>query len=614
MLELYLSELRRFRNSAAIYGVATLLILTLLGQLVDIATAPRELHQVMLVLYMLSGLGFAAYQFGTYRQPSRWIWLQHRPLHRAHILAAIALASMTLIALAMALPLFVVLLSQDAFTHRVIDQRHYAGAAYLALFALSAWLAGAYIVLHRSRWAFVILVLPILLTMHLASSGTVLALSVGCNALLLTLVYTVFRPDRYTAHDSAATIATALPLQASFYLALLWTGSTLFQVGQMLAGVHPLSSDHVPRGGYTEAVRFDPREAMLAGLAGATDPRAAGWKTALNQKNTASVGPDLRQFAVRDVVTTVGAIMFQDHERNTWTFSHDRMMYSGMNKRTHAYRGWSGTAGLGETGAFDSQPVPLRDNRGSSYLVNAHDLYELQGPALQMRRVLHVDGPEQFGGGVAVLGRRTALLTNRRMVILEAGPAKPSVVAAIALPLPFGDLERADVAQVTDGTLVSFVYGHRRLDGVTAAPQLTYLVDGAGNVREIARRELAHDFNVLFEHKDWWLSPALHALVKLPAILVDNGTVPDDGASRFEPLTRARPGAAWAAAIVAALASAIGAAWWTRRARMSPRARAAWCAACLLLGCPALLSLMVLRPREQAVAAQVTQAAPPAAA
>jgi hypothetical protein len=610
MFDLYLSELRRFRNGAAIYGAATLLVLTLLNQLLDVATAPRELHLVMLLFYMLSGLGFAAYQFGTYRQPSRWIWLQHRPLHRAHILAAITLASMTLIALAMAVPLFVVLVTQDHFTHRVIDQRHYAGAAYLALSTLSAWLVGAYIVLHRSRWAFVILVLPVLLTMHLASFGTVLALSLLCNALLLFLVYTVFRPNRYTANDATATIATAVPLQASFYLALLWAGSMLFQVGQMLGGVHPLSSDHVPRGGYTEAVRFDPREAMLAGLAGATDPRTAAWKAALNQRNTASIGPQVRQFAVNNLVTTEGRIMFHDREQNMWTFSHDRRMYSGMNHRTHAWQGWYGAAGLGETGLFDSQPVPVRDNRGVGYLINAHDLYEQLGTGRQLRHVLHVDGAEQLGGGIAVFGQRTALLTNRRLLILTADKVQPSVVATIALPLPFGELERADVAQIADGTLVSFVYGHRRLDGVVGAPQLTYLVDGTGTVREVARRELAHDFPMLFEHKDWWLSPVVHALVNLPQILIDKGIVPDDGVSRFEPLMRERPTAVWLAAIVAALASAAGAARWTRRARMSLRVRAAWCVACLLLGCPALLSLMVLRPREPAVTAEAKRPAP----
>jgi hypothetical protein len=52
-----------------------------------------------------------------------------------------------------------------------------------------------------------------------------------------------------------------------------------------------------------------------------------------------------------------------------------------------------------------------------------------------------------------------------------------------------------------------------------------------------------------------------------------------------------------------ARASGAGAAWWTRRAGLGSTARVAWCAACLLLGVPALLSLMILQPRRQAVTA-----------
>src|SRR4051812_12808542 len=103
MLDLFFAELRRFRTAALIYFAASLLLLTLLNQMLDIATAQREVHFVLLLLYMLSGLGFGLYQFGTYRQPSRWIWLQHRPLHRARILGGVALASGVLNALAMAL-------------------------------------------------------------------------------------------------------------------------------------------------------------------------------------------------------------------------------------------------------------------------------------------------------------------------------------------------------------------------------------------------------------------------------------------------------------------------------------------------------------------------------
>jgi hypothetical protein len=602
MLDLYLSELRRFRNSALIYGVATLLLLVLLGQLMELATAEIEVHLGLLLLAMLSGLGLAVAQFVSYRQSSRWIWLLHRPLHRARILGAIMLASMTLIALALALPLFVVLASQMHFTRHVIDVRHVVGAAFLASSALSAWLAGAYIVLHRSRWAFVILVLPILLTMHQAAAGTVLALSVICNVLLAGLVYTVFRPNRFTGDDAVATAGSAIPLQVGFYLALLWGGSTLFQMGLMLVGAHPLSSDHVQPGSYTETARFNPRETLLAGLAGSHDARAPAWRVALaERRNAARVGPTMRQFAVRDMITNARQLRFFDGDEGQWTFSHDRMLYKGLQTRTRASLGWFGSGGPGDLIPFDSQPRTLRDNRGFSYLTNAHDIYQLAEQGRRLRHLLHVNGAEQLGGGIATLGQHTAVLTNRRLAILGSGAGQLSVEADLALPRPFGDLQAVDMAQVADGLLVSFAYGSRQNDGVAGSPQLVYLVAPGGQVQEVAQRELGHDFPLLFEHKDWWLSPALHALVGLPDILIDKGMVPDYGADRFAPLLRARPPAVWAAAIVLALLSGAGAVWWTRRVRMPARARVAWRLACLLLGAPALLSLMVLCPRTRQV-------------
>jgi hypothetical protein len=138
MIELFLSELRRFRNAAAIYFAASLVAITVVNQMIDVANEMLELHVVILLLYSLCGLGFGLYQFGTYRQPSRWIWLQHRPLTRKRILAGIALASFVLIVLAMALPPLIVLALQERFTQRVVDARHYAGVAYLAMSVISA--------------------------------------------------------------------------------------------------------------------------------------------------------------------------------------------------------------------------------------------------------------------------------------------------------------------------------------------------------------------------------------------------------------------------------------------------------------------------------------------
>jgi hypothetical protein len=599
MIELFLSELRRFRNAAAIYFAASLVAITVVNQMIDVANEMLELHVVILLLYALCGLGFGLYQFGTYRQPSRWIWLQHRPLTRTRILAGVALASFVLIALAMALPPLIVLALQGHFTQRVVDTRHYAGVAYLAMSVVSSWLAGAYIMLHRSRWAFVILVLPILMTMHLASWNTMLALALACNGVLLFLVYTVFRPNRYTGDDAVATVASAVPLQLSFYIALLWGGSMLFQVGQMMLGVHPLSAAQAQTGGLVEAKRFDGRETLLAGLAGSGDPRAAAWREGLDPRKLASLSPNARQYAVRGPVSARGKVLVYDDQQRAWTFSHDRMLYRGRHMRLGTPTGWMGAAGPGDTTPFDSQPTTMTDNRRNGYLVNAHDLYQIGKGDMRLRHMLHVEGAEQLGAGIAVLGPRTALLTNRRVVLLQDSGGQPAPLATVALPVPFGDVSRIEAAEVADGTLLSFVGGNRRNDGVSAASQVSYLVDAGGRVTEVGRRELAHDFPVLFEHRDWWVSPVLYAAVSLPDMLIEKGIVPDHGASRFAPLLLPRPAPVWTAMIALALVSCLLASWWTHRAMLGPRARLAWCLACLLLGLPALLSLMVLQPRAE---------------
>jgi hypothetical protein len=605
MLDFFLAELRRFRTGAIVYCLGNLVGLAILQQMVDIPNGPVGLHVMLLAFYMVSGLGFAAFQFGSYRQPSRWIWLQHRPVHRARILAALVLAAAAVIALAVGFPLCALLRMQEHFTRNVIDTRHYAGAAYLTLSALSAWLAGGIIMLHRSRWMGVVLLLPLVLTVRMAGAATVLGLTVACVAVLLGLLYTVFRPERSAANDAAATAASALPLQASIYVALLWAGSFLYQAGLMAVGCHPQAQEPPAAGTFSEARRFDATEALQAGVAGTADPRAAGWRAALTKHTAVSFGPISHQYGVRNLMTAKGMAQFADGE-TLWVFSHDRMQYHGINVRTRADRGWFGTGGPGTPGRFETAPAGLGDNRNGKWILDAHNLYRSEDAGTRLHHVLRVDGQEQLGGRLVEVGQRLLVLTNRRLAILAPDSGVPAT--ELPLPLPYGDLQSAFAAQVQDGTLVTFIYGLRQSDRSPAAAQVTFLVDLAAREREVGRRTLAHDYPPLFEHRAWWISPALDMLVSVPDLLIDNGTVPDFGAGRFAPLLQARPAIAWAAALAATLLAGAGAAWWTRRSDLPRRSRAAWCVACLLLGMPALLSLMILQPRRYAAAVR-----PPAA-
>jgi hypothetical protein len=601
MLEFFLAELRRLRIGAAVYGLANLVALAVLQQMVDIANGPIGLHVLLVVFYMLSGLGLAVFQFGSYRQASRWIWLQHRPVHRARILGALVLAAAAAIAAAVALPLCALLLIASYSTHHVIDTAHYAGAAWLGLAALMAWSAGGIIMLHRSRWAFVVLVLPVVLTMRMAGAATVLALTAACLAILLGLLYTVFRPSRSAADDVGATAASAIPLQVALYAALVWSGSFLYQAGLLAAGAHPVLS-HVARPGSFAALRpATAIDSLMAALEDSRDPRAPAWRAALSPDAAASFNWPIYQYGVPGLLTTSkGLGRFADSETE-WIFNRDRMQYHGVSRRTGEDRGWFGPGGPGTRARFDTIPVPEADNRKGRWLFDAHNLYQVEEPGMRLRPVLRVAGQEQLGGSVEPLGKGMLILTNRRLGILESATATPPSAVDVRLPLPYGDLDRVKAAQVPDGTLVTFLYGRRQANGSPISQQVTCFVDAAGHVQEVGRRELAHDFPALFEHRSWWVSPALHALVTLPDLLIDNGTVPDYGASRFAPLLWPRPAIVWTAALAAALLAGVGAAWWTRRTHLGRTAGIAWCVACLLLGVPALLSLMILQARRQAV-------------
>jgi hypothetical protein len=597
MKDLYLSELRRFRNAAVIFAAAHLVLQLFVNRLFDLPQQRWEKHVVVLALYCLSGLGFALYQFGTYRQPSRWVWLLHRPLSRARIFGAIALASATLILLAVGLPFLLALAGIEAFSERTVDARHYLAVLHVVLIAFVAWLAGAIVATNRSRSAIVVLVAPWLMLAHLASAVTMLAPALLCVALLAYVAYCSFKPNRMAPPENGAALAaTALPLQLGFYFALMWSGSVAFQCAQMLADTHPLNRPLPPAGGFVELTRADGQAAFDAGLAVSGDPRAPQWRRQLKLLTIGDIEPMGRQFPVRHQASNRDVLQWADEaHRIEWTFSHDAMRFHGRDLYTGKDRGWLGLGGFG-----DSRPFPAVPVLPAPFIMTPQDLFAWDADSQQVHRLLALRAPETLAGPPKPVGKHLYVLTNHRL-IAYAPPADPKAALAeqfgADLPGPFSDLDRVDIAELLDGVLLSFNYGRHMVDGVTGATQSVVFVDASGGAQVVARRAIAHDFPALFEHRDWWVSPALHALVALPDRLLDTGVIADR-----TPAARERPRPVMLAALVAALLSAAGAFAWLRHSRIDTRRRAGWIAACLLIGPPALLSLMLLQPRASPLA------------
>ncbi len=604
MRDLYFSELRRFRNAALIFAAVHLVLQLFVNRMFDFLQLRYEPHMIALALYLLAALAFAMVQLGTYRQSSRWLWLLHRPLPRLAIFGPIAAASGTLIAFAVGLPALLTVLCTDWLSTRVVDVRHYLLVVQLVLLTMMAWLAGSYVILNGRRSAIVVLLVPLLMVAHLASGFVMLAPSLACLALLVYIAYGTFKSDRAAPPSGAMLAATAIPLQLGFYFALIWAGSVMYQNLQMLAGVHPLNRPLPPAGGFTESTRSEGPELFLRGLASSPDPAAPQWRRQVALTSIANFEPSTKQYPVRHQVSNLDALRFTDSARRIeWTFSHDAMLFLGRDIHTLQERGTLGAKGIGDATAFGA--VPLLGDAG--HIMLPHQLLVRDADSGAVHSLFTLRAPETLAREPKEVGDLVYVITNQRLVAF-ARPAPGAPVGplqeplqerySIALPEAFSGLDRIDIAALLDGALISFSFGRDMANGTGEASQVIMLVDAAGASREVARRALAHDFHVLFEHHDWWISPLLHHALALPEALLDKGRILDAGNTRYtNPLERSRPRAAWIAALIAAAVSALAGWYWLRRASVTGLRKAGWLASCLLLGPPALASMMVLQAR-----------------
>jgi hypothetical protein len=605
MKELFINELRRFRNTALIAAGVHLVLLLLINQLYNVLQMPVEMYMVMLALYMLAGAGLGLYQFGSYRQPSRWIWLMHRPVPHSRIFVALTAAVATLVLLAIGLPALLIVAANDIFTARVVDMRHYLLVPHAMLFVTMAWMCGAYIMLSRSRTAFVLVIVPLWMLLHGASAFAMLAPTLLCVALLGYVVFKAVKPNRLAPPDAVASLLTvSLPLQLGFYFALLWAGSLCFQYGQMLAGVHPLNMDIDPPGGFVEASRAETPKLVELGLAASKDPRAEQWRrqVALSTGTSNSPVGSPVHYQVRHALANLQANSF-DANGARYSFSHDSMLYEGADLRSGKPRG---SLGMGGEMPFDSPPLKVTLNNDFSYLLLPHAVYGLLTGDTVRSWPLATFGKDEYVVSVPrTFDKRTYLLTNQRLLAYRASTDDGSPLEklfAVSLPRQVSDLVTSDMVHLLDGTLVSLTYGQGLIDGVEGGMQIVYFIDGLGKAVEVARRTLAHDFPALFEHRSWWVSPILNLVSRLPGRLYGGNAAPD-GEQFTTPFLMPRPLVAWVAALGSMLAAAAAASWWLRRSPIAPSLRYTWIASCLLLGIPAFLSLIVLQARTRPLAA-----------
>lgn len=603
MKDLFLSELRRFRTMTVIAGVLHLLVLQFLNRMNDLLQLTYFEGAPFFGFYLLLGLGFALIQIGSYRKPSQWLWLIHRPLPSQQIFGALALAALTVLALVMLLPMLILILGTELFTSKVVDARHYMTAVHLLAFAMMAWFAGAHACLSRHKAAAAVLPVPVLLSMHLISVWWLLLPVSLALAWLGWITLKSFRANREAPVQGHATLLlTALPLQLGLFLVIFEIGSFLFLTGSIMVGTDPLNTEFPPKGGVIESLRSEPKKAMVLALDGSRDSRATSWREQLPLLEPTRVGPYVLRFPIRHQLSNlnVPTQWFDETHKIMWTFSHDHMLFHGRNPENGSDHGWWGVGGAGDNSPFAE--VPFASHEG--YLMTRSALYAIDDDAHRQHLMLQLPAGEWFVDVPRREFNRLLVLTNQRLLAYRSDRQAVSAFAPplldwhVALPHGVAELEYVDIAELMDGWLVSVLYGEglrqigfTQFSHYTEPSQQMFFVDDESNATVVNERIVQRDYPPL-QIIDWWFSPLLHLLAEWPDSALDKGLTwplthdPLPNVPAFYPV----------AATLMLLSFVLGF-WWLRGRAMPTSRRSLWLVSCAVLGVPAALSLMLMEPR-----------------
>lgn len=614
MRDIFRAEALRFRSWTIAYAFIHLIVLGFLARMVDLAQQPLRVYQVFGAVYVLTGLLLGLYQMGGYRRPNAWLNLLHRPLSQWRIALALLGAGALLLTIAVLLPLLTVAGWQEGMTARVIDARHLWLCVSALLITLVGYLIGCYAMLANKRYGFCALVFLLLLALGNAVGMGAIAMQASCLAWLLAMVLFAFKPDLSTLPRGAfggiavalpGVVATAVPLQFAMWFTLFLAGMGV-ETAWIASGTHPNNLSVNPPNSVKAANFADGRDLMAMGLRNSSAPDASLWREQAAISEVFDLGPNASQLPVRNELTNIVPMEFDDAERGIrWVFSHDRMRFEGYHL---ADLRAAGELGVDGKGAFVSPPLPGPQNSllTPSVLYQYDNEQNLILPRVRLPDGEVLTGADQVGENLVVLSDLALYFYDGRELV--NGDALLAPRQRLPLPGKTGNLMRIAIMELVDGYLVSFLFtaNQHNAEGQPAY-QLTQRIDEQGVVTTVARREPDVSYGPAWRFQNWYVSPVLYWF-KNQALDLFSGYAPIEDDKVVAPLPRSMM---MLAGVLMAL-SLLAAIWRTGRTDISPAARMAWITACGALSVPALVSLWLLYPPRGRVDAGIVAQARPA--
>ncbi len=589
MLELFIGECRRFRLWALGAGLLHTGTLLFFDFMVDPLQQPQSVYQLAAAIYAVGGALLGLYQAGGYARINAWIMLLHRPLAPRAILAAVAGAGATMLALAVVAPILIMLAAHDLTGARFVDARHWLLPIAGLLVALIGYLAGLYAALSPRRYGWLALIPALLPTVSGAAGAAALVVQALTALWLVLMVLAVFKPDLQTPPGRASGLAmTALATAMGVYVLAVAAGGLAFETASMIIGNHPRGGA-ASANGVVAATRIEGGALIEAGLAGRRDDQARVWREQVRLSEVFAIPPTRPALPVRGAMTNMAPMEFDDPERGVrWTFSHDDMRFHGVRL---ADRRKAGVLGVEGDRPFRAPPL-VSD---SGMMIARDGVFTFDADSGVIRQRIHLAEGEVAAAPPAVIGEAVGLLTSRALRfydrrVLEEDDRRRPMFASVPLAAPVGNVMRIDLIELMEGYLVSVTYARGAVEGPGRAWQDIVEIDGSGRARQAARRALTSDYPLAARFMAWWISPGLSAL-RDASVRVLAAEAP-----LAERLPIRIPAAMMLLAGALSLVAAAITAWLGRRRRLAAASVGVWTLAALLAGLPMLVAFWLIRP------------------
>ena len=603
MFKLFKSEFLRYRKWALLAMAALLASFMFIARLKPFLEAWDE-QTLLTMLVMVGGsLAFGIVQIYLHKRDNHWTYLIHRPLAPRNICLALLSAGAAAIAIAVALPPLLMILSIDMFSAEPVDLRQYAYVPFMFLASVVGYLIGTLSVLNASKG--VILLVSILALILLPAPASNLLQFLPTLLIFVGLLYlnvVSFKPD-LSKHlqNPLSIVLLAVPMMVLLMIGVLMSSIVTYHMPRFIMGNHP---DNNPIDG-THAYMWEYSEKDRPAYALATSSHAKA-QHLVSQAQYADIDwistskatfSRLGQMSYLD-----GQYALKPSDSNTiWQFSHDSMLLEGRKKTSAESVGAVGKNGFlrsvadaTEADRFRSVPFLV----GEKFLQTSTTLYQINFE----ERLLDVKyqtgagetflNPPQFRDDFAALVTdKHILMFDSRSFLDDYEPATPDY--SLRLPVKPEDINHIWTYRMVDGYLLMFS-GRHYLGFHRNALEVIHAKLGGGSER-IGLREFT-----LQRHPQWILfleemtSPMMHLLVNFSNNLIE----PSD--TTFEPVSTilARqypPKIYWFAGLIHLLGAAFAFFWCSRRGCGKP-AVITWVALNALFGLPAVFACILMTP------------------